>query len=46
VRRAVAASFSAANIRRRYPLILGRINELVARVAAQVGPLLASLRVC
>ncbi|GBF93726.1 cytochrome P450 [Raphidocelis subcapitata] len=37
VRRAVAASFSAANIRRRYPLILGRINELVARVAAQ-GP--------
>ena len=37
VRRAVAVSFSTNNIRKKYPLVLSRINELVARVAAQ-GP--------
>ncbi|KAI8477013.1 MAG: cytochrome P450 [Monoraphidium minutum] len=37
IRRAVAVSFSTQNIKKKYPLILSRINELVARVAAQ-GP--------
>ncbi|KAI8464712.1 MAG: cytochrome P450 [Monoraphidium minutum] len=37
IRRAVAVSFSTQNIKKKYPLILSRINELVMRVAAQ-GP--------
>ncbi|GBG00430.1 cytochrome P450 [Raphidocelis subcapitata] len=37
IRRAVAVSFSTQNIKKKYPLILARINELVGRVAAQ-GP--------
>lgn len=31
VRRAVAVSFSTQNIKKKYPLILSRINELVTR---------------
>ncbi len=37
IRRAVAVSFSTQNIKKKYPLIISRINELVSRVSAQ-GP--------
>jgi hypothetical protein len=33
----VAVSFSTQNIKKKYPLILSRINELIGRMAAQ-GP--------
>jgi cytochrome P450 len=37
VRKAVAVSFSIQHIKKKFPLVLGRVNQLVARIAAQ-GP--------
>ncbi|KIY97876.1 hypothetical protein MNEG_10087 [Monoraphidium neglectum] len=37
VRKAVAASFAFQNIKKKFPMVLGRVNELITRVAAQ-GP--------
>jgi cytochrome P450 len=35
IRKAVAVSFSIQNIKRKYPIVLGRVNELLGRLAAQ-----------
>ncbi|WIA35872.1 hypothetical protein OEZ86_004255 [Tetradesmus obliquus] len=37
VRKAVAVSFSIQHIKKKFPLVLGRVNQLVGRIAAQ-GP--------
>ena len=37
VRKAVAVSFSIQNIKKKYPLILSKVNQLLGRVAA-LGP--------
>eukprot|EP00878_Enallax_costatus_P001345 GHUV01001492.1.p1 GENE.GHUV01001492.1~~GHUV01001492.1.p1 ORF type:complete len:559 (+),score=128.36 GHUV01001492.1:1110-2786(+) len=37
IRKAVAVSFSMQNIRRKFPLVLGRINQLIGRLEA-LGP--------
>eukprot|EP00878_Enallax_costatus_P000395 GHUV01000482.1.p1 GENE.GHUV01000482.1~~GHUV01000482.1.p1 ORF type:complete len:459 (+),score=124.68 GHUV01000482.1:1092-2468(+) len=37
IRKAVAVSFSMQNIRKKFPLVLNRVNQLVERVTAQ-GP--------
>uniref|UniRef100_A0A383W692 Cytochrome P450 n=1 Tax=Tetradesmus obliquus TaxID=3088 RepID=A0A383W692_TETOB len=37
IRKAVAVSFSMQNIRKKFPLVLGRINQLIARLEA-LGP--------
>jgi cytochrome P450 len=37
VRKAVAVSFSIQHIKKKFPLVLGRVNQLVCRIAAQ-GP--------
>jgi cytochrome P450 len=37
IRKAVAVSFSAQNIKRKFPMILDRVNEVVRR-SAKLGP--------
>eukprot|EP00882_Tetradesmus_deserticola_P015170 GHRQ01016154.1.p1 GENE.GHRQ01016154.1~~GHRQ01016154.1.p1 ORF type:complete len:527 (+),score=223.12 GHRQ01016154.1:158-1738(+) len=37
IRKSVAVSFSMQNIRKKFPLVLGRINQLIARLEA-LGP--------
>jgi cytochrome P450 len=37
IRKAVAVSFSAQNIKRKFPMILERVNEVVRR-SAKLGP--------
>lgn len=37
IRKAVAVSFSAQNIKKKYPMILERVNEVVSRIAL-LGP--------
>lgn len=37
IRKAVAVSFSAQNIKRKFPMILERVNEIVVR-SAKLGP--------
>ena len=37
IRKAVAVSFSMQNIKKKFPLVLGRINQLIARLEA-LGP--------
>jgi cytochrome P450 len=37
IRKAVAVSFSAQNIKKKYPMVLSRVNQVLVRVAAQ-GP--------
>jgi hypothetical protein len=35
IRKAVAVSFSIQNIKKKYPLVLGKVNQLLGRLAAQ-----------